>query len=110
MEISAIKCHKCGKYRLTSTLCACEWKAAIDEANAENVKLRMQDIETIRLLRAEVRAWRSGFDAMKDVKTNLTVLVDGRHVPIAIGEALSFRAGITARSATDAAGAMGERR
>ena len=67
-------------------------------------------VTTIRLLRAEVRAWRSGFDAMKDVKTNLTVLVDGRHVPIAIGEALSFRAGITARSATDAAGAMGERR
>ena len=86
MEISAIKCHKCGKYRLTSTLCACEWKAAIDEANAENVKLRMQDIETIRLLRAEVRAWRNTMDY--HWIDNVTA----------------------ARSATDAAGAMGEQR
>ena len=98
MEIIAIKCHKCGKYRLTSALCACEWKAAIDGANAENAKLRLQDIETIRLLRAEVLAARAGINEKGFWKYR------------GDWDEAQRESYTQARSATDAAGAMGEQR
>jgi hypothetical protein len=72
-------------------------------------KIVLSLLATIDLLRAEVEAWRKGFDSVKGIKCDLFQSEQGTFRQLTIGESLSFNAAEHARQATDAAKVLEDR-